>query len=163
MWQFTAAVDGTGQGRFGGGADLPAPYLAPGLALGDVDGDSNLHLLTGSDGSNTVSVRLNGGDASGSNTGVFSQGSLVVHAEAGLVRQPVFVVGLEHPARPAIDYEALALLGLSATQQLAAAQQVNGALLLDHAEQEDLKQQLHLLRSQQAAQRQRRLIGWSAA
>lgn len=107
---------------------------------------------------------------------------LVVSAAPGLVGQPVFVVGLEHPTEPALDYEALALLGLRATQQLAqqlvavqqqlvalrsqlaAAQQVNSALLLDHAEQEDLKQQLSLLQSQQAAAfsvaRQHRGAGW---
>lgn len=48
LWQFTAVAGGTGQGNFGLGTDLPAPTLAPGLALSDVDGD--LDLVTGSDG-----------------------------------------------------------------------------------------------------------------
>ena len=109
---------------------------------------------------------------------------LVVSAAPGLAGKPVFVVGLEHPAEQALDYEALALLGLSTTQQLAqelasveqqlaalrsqltATQKLNGELLLDHAKQEDLRQQLNVLQSQQAAaysgSRSRRLIGWQA-
>ncbi|RZK46025.1 MAG: hypothetical protein EOO59_19990, partial [Hymenobacter sp.] len=44
-----------------------------GLTTGDVDGD--LNLLTANT-ANTVSVRLNGGDATGSNTGIFSNGDI---------------------------------------------------------------------------------------
>lgn len=109
---------------------------------------------------------------------------LVVSAAPGLASQPVLVVGPEHPAEPALDYEALALLGLRTTQQLAqqlatvqqqlvalrsqlvAIQKLNGELLLDHASQEELRQQLNALQSQQAATfssgRSRRIIGWPA-
>jgi len=109
---------------------------------------------------------------------------LVVHAVPGLAGQPVFVVGLEPSASLAIDYEALARLNLAATQQLAqqlaamqaqlaslhdqltAARQLNSALLLDHAALQDLKQQVSLLLSQQAATfsatRQRRGTSWLA-
>ncbi|TVT42829.1 T9SS type A sorting domain-containing protein [Hymenobacter setariae] len=129
IWQFTTAVGGTGQGNFEQSANLPAPALAPGLALGDIDGDGDLDLVTGSPSTNhvcvrlneeaagrpghygpgtlvdvhhaayslalgdmdgdgdldlvtgsdsdgTVSVRLNGGDATGTNTGLFSGGSV---------------------------------------------------------------------------------------
>lgn len=109
--------------------------------------------------------------------------SLVVGKAPGLAGQTVFVVGLEHPAEQAPDYEALTLLGLSTTQQLAqelramqqqlaalrsqlaATQKLNGELLLDQAKQEDLRQQLNMLQSQLAAYsngRPRRGAGWLA-
>jgi hypothetical protein len=109
--------------------------------------------------------------------------SLVVSAAGRLAGHPVFVAGLEHPAEQVVDYAALALLELNTTQQLAqqlatvqqqlnalhrqldATQKLNGELLLDHAKQEDLRQQLNLLQSQQAATsfsggRSRRTLGW---
>ena len=49
--------------------------------------------------------------------------TLVVSAEPGLASQSVFVVGLEHPAEQALDYEALALLNLSALADFTATAQ----------------------------------------
>jgi len=80
LWQFTAAVGGTGEGNLQPGADLATPALAPGLALGDVDGDGDLDVLTASASTSRVRVRLNGGDATGTNTGQYDAGTLV---EAG--------------------------------------------------------------------------------
>ncbi|RZK49808.1 MAG: hypothetical protein EOO59_16240 [Hymenobacter sp.] len=45
------------------------------MALGDVDGDGDLDLLATGYSDNLVSVRLNGGDATGTASGVFSNGS----------------------------------------------------------------------------------------
>jgi hypothetical protein len=74
---------GGGTGTFSGGSD-PAVGANPySLAVGDVDGDGDLDLLTANSGSDNVSVRLNGGNATGSNTGVFSGGS-----EAGVGGYP---------------------------------------------------------------------------
>jgi hypothetical protein len=61
--------------------NVPVGSGAYNIALADVDADGDLDFLTsnagyGTDG-NTVSVRLNGGDATGSNTGTFSNGSVV--------------------------------------------------------------------------------------
>ncbi|MET4107575.1 FG-GAP-like repeat-containing protein [Hymenobacter sp. UYP22] len=74
-----------GSGSFTNPRDVavgPSPYD---IALADVDADGDLDLLTANDdfgpGGNTVSVRLNGGDATGSNTGVFSNGSTVAVGE----------------------------------------------------------------------------------
>jgi hypothetical protein len=66
--QFTTAVTG-GAGTFSGGSD-PALDGPSGVAVGDVDGDGDLDLLTASArSSGTVSVRLNNG------SGLFSGGS----------------------------------------------------------------------------------------
>lgn len=65
---------GTNTGGFSRGGQVAVGSNPFGLALGDVDGDGDLDLLTANLGG-TVSVRLNGGDASGSNTSRFSQGS----------------------------------------------------------------------------------------
>jgi hypothetical protein len=79
--QFMTATSGTGRGRFAGGSDPTVPGVPSGTALGDVDGDGDLDLLVTSTSTNNynsaVSVRLNGGDATGSNTGAFSNGSEV--------------------------------------------------------------------------------------
>jgi hypothetical protein len=110
--------------------------------------------------------------------------TLVVQHVPGLAGQPVFVVGLEHAAVQTIDYELLALLSLRAAQaqahqldtvrqelaslrsQLAAARQLNGGLLLDHVELQDLKAQLRHLQAQQAASfsaaHRRPVTGWAA-
>ncbi|MFD1470516.1 FG-GAP-like repeat-containing protein [Hymenobacter caeli] len=71
--QFTAAVGGTGRGTFPPGPDVATGSYPRALALGDVDGDGDLDLLiaNGFGASGTVSELLNGGDATGSNTGVF--------------------------------------------------------------------------------------------
>ncbi|MDO7874717.1 FG-GAP-like repeat-containing protein, partial [Hymenobacter sp. ASUV-10] len=73
--RFTAATGGTGRGNFVGSSN---PAVGPDpfdMAVGDVDGDGDLDLVTANASSTTVSVRLNGGDATGSNTGTFSNGS----------------------------------------------------------------------------------------
>ncbi|MDO7884318.1 T9SS type A sorting domain-containing protein [Hymenobacter cheonanensis] len=65
----------TGNGTFSGGASYAVGAGPFGAALGDVDGDGDLDLLTTSYNTNTVSVRLNTG------SGTFSGGSdLVVGA-----------------------------------------------------------------------------------
>jgi hypothetical protein len=69
VFQFTAAVGGTGTGAFSGGSDPGVGNNPYSVALGDVDGDGDLDLLTANAGSNTVSVRLNDG------AGNFSGGS----------------------------------------------------------------------------------------
>ncbi|MCI1187238.1 FG-GAP-like repeat-containing protein [Hymenobacter sp. DH14] len=74
--QFTAATSSIGRGIFAGGSNPATSSYPTSVAVGDVDGDGDLDLLTANYNSGgTVSVRLNGGDASGSNTGVFSNGS----------------------------------------------------------------------------------------
>lgn len=96
-------------------------------------------------------------------------GSRVLLVKGAVDRGPVFVFGLEQPAVPTLNYEALVSVGLQATQalaeqvqalqqqladlqqQLTAARQLNGRLLQDQLDIQDLKQQLNLLQSQQAA------------
>lgn len=72
MYQFTAAVGG-GAGTFGPGSDVPAGGNAAAIALavGDVDGDSDLDLLTTSYLTNEVTIRLNNG------SGTFAAGTAV--------------------------------------------------------------------------------------
>lgn len=153
---------------------LALPPHLPGVPASGAAPGQRLKLLTAS-GEQVVAVARPA--AAGSHV-------LVVSAQPSLAGRPVFVVGLEHTAEQAIDYQVLALLSLGATQQLAqqlatvqqqvaalrsqltAAQQVTSALLLDHAEQESLKQRLNLLLSQQAAAfsaaHQGRGISWLA-
>ena len=66
---------GGGVGTFSNGSTVPVGANPRGLAVGDVDNDGDLDLLTTNTTAGTASVRLNGGDASGSNTGTFSNGS----------------------------------------------------------------------------------------
>jgi hypothetical protein len=47
------------------------------VALGDVDGDGDQDVVTADENSSSISVRLNGGDGTGSNTGVFKNGSTI--------------------------------------------------------------------------------------
>ena len=70
VWQFTTAVRGTGRGTFPAGTDPILGHGSNSVAAGDVDGDGDLDLIA-SAGSNLVNVLLNGGDATGSNTGTF--------------------------------------------------------------------------------------------
>jgi methionine-rich copper-binding protein CopC len=77
VFQFTAATGGAGRGNLGTGADVLVGNTPRSVALGDVDGDGDLDLLTADYLTSGVSVRLNGGDATGSNTGIFANGSLV--------------------------------------------------------------------------------------
>jgi hypothetical protein len=66
---------GSNVGSFGNGQNVAVGTNPTGLVLGDVDSDGDLDIVIANSGTNTVSVRLNGGDATGSNTGVFSNGS----------------------------------------------------------------------------------------
>ncbi|MGI4875566.1 MAG: FG-GAP-like repeat-containing protein [Janthinobacterium lividum] len=76
--QFTTATGGPGKGLFSASATSPsAGTYAQSVALGDVDGDGDLDMATTNQDDGTVSVRLNGGDATGTNTGSFTAGSTV--------------------------------------------------------------------------------------
>ena len=77
VFQFTAAVGGSGNGNFQPGGEVAVGGYLFALATADVDGDGDLDFVTADQGSNLVTVRLNGGDNLGSNTGVFSGGSTV--------------------------------------------------------------------------------------
>jgi hypothetical protein len=72
VFQLTVATSSAGGGRFRPGTEVPAGTNPLGVAAGDIDGDGDLDLLVANYGSGTVSVRLNGGDATGSSTGIFS-------------------------------------------------------------------------------------------
>ncbi|GAB3590039.1 hypothetical protein GCM10027345_44490 [Hymenobacter daeguensis] len=65
VYQFTAATTG-GSGFFGPGADIAAAASNArlGAAVGDVDADGDLDLLTTNPAGNSVSVRLNNGSGS---------------------------------------------------------------------------------------------------
>jgi hypothetical protein len=68
---------GSGLGIFSNGSDVVVGASPIGVAVGDVDGDGDLDLLCANYAGGTVSVLLNGGDATGTNTGTFSNGSTV--------------------------------------------------------------------------------------
>ncbi|MGI4875287.1 MAG: FG-GAP-like repeat-containing protein [Janthinobacterium lividum] len=80
--QFNAAAGGTGRGVFTGLQSIQTSLQATTVATGDVDGDGDLDMLFSGygNGGGAVAVRLNGGDATGSNTGFFNNGSLVITA-----------------------------------------------------------------------------------
>ena len=65
-------ASGSGTGVFTGGQAVAVGTDPQSVAVGDLDGDGDLDLATANMQSNTVSVRLNGGDATGSGTGLFS-------------------------------------------------------------------------------------------
>ncbi|WP_167855287.1 malectin domain-containing carbohydrate-binding protein [Hymenobacter wooponensis] len=64
VWQFTTAT-APSAGYFGGGPEVPVGSRPRSVAVGDVDGDGDLDLLTANiqapDGTSTVSLRLNDG------------------------------------------------------------------------------------------------------
>jgi hypothetical protein len=68
---------GSNTGIFSGGQSITVSGEAHGVALADVDGDGDLDVLAASSTVGFVMVRLNGGDATGSNTGVFSGNGFV--------------------------------------------------------------------------------------
>jgi hypothetical protein len=68
---------GTGIGLFSNGSTIAVGDTPNDVTIGDVDGDGDLDLVAPNFNSGTVSIRLNGGDATGSNTGSFSAGSNV--------------------------------------------------------------------------------------
>ncbi|UOE33022.1 FG-GAP-like repeat-containing protein [Hymenobacter monticola] len=66
---------GSNAGTFAGGSDVALAAAAGSAQLGDVDGDGDLDLVAAT--SNAVAVFLNGADATGRNSGVFTNGSTV--------------------------------------------------------------------------------------
>ncbi|UOQ98714.1 FG-GAP-like repeat-containing protein [Hymenobacter sp. 5317J-9] len=75
VYQFVAATSGQGRGAFPDGSNIAVGANPAGVAVGDVDGDGDLDLVSVNSGNFSVSVRLNGGDATGSNTGTFGNGT----------------------------------------------------------------------------------------
>jgi hypothetical protein len=71
VYQFTTATGGSGKGNFRVGSNIPSGYNPYAMEVGDVDGDGDLDMLVSDRYSSAVLVRLNGGDNTGSNTGVF--------------------------------------------------------------------------------------------
>ncbi|MBT2556853.1 VCBS repeat-containing protein [Hymenobacter sp. ISL-91] len=77
VYQFHAATSGAGRSYLRPGSEVAVGYYPSSVALADVDGDGDLDMITTNQYAATVSVRLNGGDASGSNTGRFSGGQTI--------------------------------------------------------------------------------------
>ncbi|HEX8658969.1 MAG TPA: FG-GAP-like repeat-containing protein [Hymenobacter sp.] len=70
-------ASGSNTGVYSGGQSIAVSSESRGVALADVDGDGDLDVLAASVSNGFVQVRLNGGDATGSNTGVFSGSGFV--------------------------------------------------------------------------------------
>lgn len=86
VYQFTTAVGGTGRAQnFKLGSNLYAGDLCFGLAAGDVDNDGDIDIVSCDYLRGYIVIKINGGDATGSNTGVFSS-STILSAEGGLPR-----------------------------------------------------------------------------
>ncbi|WP_161599665.1 malectin domain-containing carbohydrate-binding protein [Hymenobacter nivis] len=66
VFQFTTATSPT-NGLFSGGSDVPTGRLLADMVTGDVDGDGDLDILT-ANGNFDVSIRLNGGDGTYTNS-----------------------------------------------------------------------------------------------
>ena len=80
--QFTTATGGTGRGYYRPDSSVGAGAYPSSVAVGDVDGDGDLDLVVANERGSSVSVRLNGGDATGSTTGLYS-GSHQTSVSAG--------------------------------------------------------------------------------
>ncbi|QIX60235.1 hypothetical protein HER32_03125 [Hymenobacter sp. BT18] len=75
MYQFTTATAGTGRGNLTAGTTATSDGNALTTNVGDIDGDGDLDLVLVSAGAPSIQTLLNGGDQTGSNTGVFSNGT----------------------------------------------------------------------------------------
>jgi hypothetical protein len=61
VYQFTTAASGSGTGSFATGTEVSVGTRPYHIATADVDGDGDLDLLAATQGSNSVSIRLNNG------------------------------------------------------------------------------------------------------
>ncbi|WP_139923110.1 tail fiber domain-containing protein [Hymenobacter sp. DG01] len=124
-------------------------------------GDSLLHLTVptlpaGVKAGQRVKLITGGSEMIGVVAQLPKGNALVVRGARQLAGQAVFVFGLEHPDVRTVDYEALSMLNVSATQELARKvallEQQNAALQQQlQAQQGRLDQQQTSLTSQQAA------------
>ena len=74
VWLNGGNASGSNTGQFSAPAFVNVGLGARSVALGDVDGDGDLDAVVASGNGTAFIVRLNGGNATGSNTGVFSNG-----------------------------------------------------------------------------------------